>query len=256
MTAQREVTDQSISGPRRSYPGHRPAAVQSEFLIRSDERDRIARELHDSTSQLLVALELHLIRLKQLPHDFDNPVFNDVMADLHETIGDLHEEIRLLGSRRFFDARTLPRELSVMAAEFAHRTGLGVRTDVVALPSDVSPEIAGALYRVAQEALANVGRHAGAKNVRLTLSVNDRSIALRVRDDGIGFPRGAPINSRGRGIGNMRARLKEVGGSLKVGNRRRGAVIIATVELDAQSSAPVWPDAGRELTRTPATIGT
>lgn len=249
MTAHREVTDQTISGPQRTYTGEAPEAAKSEFLIRSDERDRIARELHDSTSQLLVALELHLMRLKQMPHD--TPVFDDVMADLRETIGDLHEEIRLLGSRRFFDPSSLPRELSVMAAEFAHRTGLGVRTDVVALPSNVSAEIAGALYRVAQEALANVGRHAHGNNVRVTLSVNDRSVALRVRDDGIGFPRGAPIHSRGHGIGNMRARLREVGGSLKVGNRRRGAVVVAMVDLSTQSASP-WPEPNRAPAKTSA----
>lgn len=251
MTAHREVTDQSISGPQRTYPGRQPAAAESEFLIRSDERDRIARELHDSTSQLLVALELHLIRLKQLPHDFEAPVFEDVMTDLRDTIGDLHEEIRQLGSRRLFDASTLPRELSVMAADFAHRTGLGVRTDVVALPSNVSPEVAGALYRVAQEALANVGRHARANNVRLTLSANDRSVALRVRDDGLGFPRDTAVAGRGRGIGNMRARLNEVGGSLKVGNRRRGAVVVAKVDLGTPA-ASAWPEVKLSPARTTA----
>jgi signal transduction histidine kinase len=150
----------------------------------------------------------------------------------------------------------LPRELSVMAAEFAHRTGLGVRTDVVALPSNVSPEIAGALYRVAQEALANVGRHAHGNNVRVTLSVNDRSIALRVRDDGLGFPRGGSVHSRGRGIGNMRARLKEVGGTLKIGNRRRGAVVVASVDLGAQIAASAWPEVSAAPVRAPATIAT
>jgi two-component system NarL family sensor kinase len=120
-----------------------------------------------------------------------------------------------------------------MAGDFAARTGLVVRTEIENLPADSSPELAHTLYRVAQEALANVSRHARASSVNLTLGTIGNSVELRIADDGVGFDGSPSSDCRGRGISNMQVRLAEVGGALTISKGDPGAVVSAFVEMSA-----------------------
>jgi signal transduction histidine kinase len=200
-----------------------------EARARPDERDHIAREVYRATAQLLVALELQITRLKQLPVPRDARV-DEVLSELESTVEELHEEVRSLGASPH-GPDALVRDLKAMVDEFALRTGVLVQTDVQELPISVTPQAAHMLYRVAQEALANVSRHAQATKVVVSLRAGSRAIVLKVTDDGAGFPR--PIRSvhPGRGIENMKSRLSEVGGKLRIGNRVHGAYVEAQVEL-------------------------
>jgi len=201
---------------------------EEDARIRLQERARLARELHDSTSQLLVLLELQLMRLKQLSSPHKSQAFDRVLADLGACIAGLHQELRDLGNS-WHDPDTLGDDLSLMATTFAGRSGVSIRAEIDALPADTSPRVAHAIYRVAQEALANVSRHANASNVCLSLSNDPGSITLRVDDDGVGFRRSGNMPSRSRGITNMNERMNEVGGTLTIENLERGASIIAKI---------------------------
>lgn len=203
-----------------------------EIRIRLDERDRLSRELHDSTSQLLVILELQLMRLKQLSRAPDSNVFDKVLVDLGATVAELHQEVRALGNSGH-DANTLCEDLRAMTTEFAGRTGVAIETEITPLPRNVSAKAAHAIYRVAQEALANVSRHANAKNVSLSLLSSGDSITLSIGDDGVGFRHPGGSFPGGRGIDNMGERLREVGGWLTIENLERGALIVATIGLVA-----------------------
>ena len=193
------------AGPLRRSPEDR------EVDIRSNERDRIARELHDSTSELLIVLDLQLIRLKQLCATGSN-AFDEVLSELGATVMELHEGVRALSERESFDPRALTHDLMAMATEFGRRTGLVMRVEIGEQCVGFSPDIARALYRLSQEALANVSRHAKASNVSLSLDTDSDGVRLRIADDGIGFPRDRAASSRGHGIANMKARIEEVGG--------------------------------------------
>ena len=203
-----------------------------EVRIRLEERDRLSRELHDSTAQLLVVLELQLMRLKRLSRTPNSAAFDTVLADLRATVAELHSEVRAVGSSSH-GARALCDDLRAMASEFAERTGVAIHTEIMPLSRKISGQSAHAIYRVAQEALANVSRHSNAKNVIVSLFSNDVSVTLSVGDDGAGFSQAGGFPSGGRGIDNMRTRLREVGGKLTIESSARGALILATIGASA-----------------------
>lgn len=159
--------------------GRRRADWGDEVHIRLDERGRLARELHDSTSQLLVTLELQLMRLKQMKCISDSKLFGEILIALGTTISELHDEVRSLGEPGHLRAGGLGFELGAMATEFAARTGLPIRAHFDDLPDGVSPEIVHTIYRIAQETLANASRHASPSNVSLDLAVADETVTLR-----------------------------------------------------------------------------
>jgi signal transduction histidine kinase len=203
-----------------------------EVQIRLDERDRIARELHDSTSQLLVVLGLQLMRLKQSP-SADPDAFDHTMDELSSTLAELHESVRDLVEDDFSPGELAYRVAS-MASDFAGRAQITIHTDIGNLPPNLPPKIAHAVYRVAQEALANSSRHSGAQNISLFLNVDSSSLILRVSDDGVGFARPLPERISGRGMANMAGRIKELGGRLTIRNLRRGASIRARFDLGSE----------------------
>jgi signal transduction histidine kinase len=221
------------------------ADAEIEMRIRLEERDRIARELHDSTSQLLVTLDLQLIRLKQMPRARNKDDFVDVVSELGTIVAELHDSVRALAAPELFDPKCLARDLAAMAAEFALQTHVEVSTGFGELPAAVTPAMAGALYRVSQEALANACRHGRAKQVWLSLAADPQSITLRVIDDGIGFAAPALGPYSGHGIANMKARMNELGGTLSIRNLDAGAMVEARISLAPESGflLPIEPAA-------------
>ena len=124
------------------------------------------------------------------------------------------------------------------------RTGTRVQFELGALPPDASldPGARQAVFRVAQEALTNVGRHARAQTVSVRLDTTASELVLTVRDDGIGFQPGGP--ARGMGMSNIAARASEVGGSLEVASApNRGTAIRFALPFEAPPS--LWPYATR-----------
>lgn len=211
----------------------RDPAWNSEFRIRLDERKRLARELHDSTSQLLVTLELQLMRLRQTGCTSDSKLFGEILIALGGTISELHDEVRSLGEPSYLRADGLGGELGAMATEFANRTGLAISTHFDELPVGTSSEIVHTIFRVAQEALANASRHASPSNVSLDLNIENETAILRTIDDGVGFQMPPGASGNGRGLANMMSRVDQVGGKLKFENLERGAMVEATIPLGA-----------------------
>lgn len=208
-----------------------------EAKIRTDERDRIARELHDSTSQLIVALHVQLMRLRQSSCVIKSDVFGNVMSELEAVIAELHEGVRRVSHSHMVDGASLVQALSGMAREFARRTGLGVETEIDRIADELPSNVAGAVFRVSQEALANACRHAKPTHVHLSVTGDSRSVTLRVADDGIGFPALARDSRAGHGLANMRDRVDELGGRLTIRNLKHGAVVQAKFNLSRQRQA-------------------
>jgi two-component system NarL family sensor kinase len=229
----------SFVGRRRSRPkvGAKPPQPQvdwdNELRIRLDERGRLARELHDSTSQLLVSLELQLMRLKRMACVAESNLFDEILIALGTTVTELHDEVRSLGEPGYLRAAGLGFELGAMASEFASRTGLAIRTHFDDLPDGVSSEVVHTLYRIAQEALANASRHANPSNVSLDLNVENETVTLRTIDDGVGFQTPPKTSAVGHGLANMRTRIDQVGGKLTIQNLVQGAMVEAIIPLGA-----------------------
>ena len=195
-----------------------------------EERRRVARDLHDEVNQALTAI---LLRLEALAQETPPERVAEVI------------ELKRLASQAMDELLNLARQLRPTALDdhgllaaveaqiqgFGERTGIEVSIETSGDIVDLDEETQTVVYRVAQEALANVGRHAGASRVDMSLSVTD-AVELMVRDDGTGFD---PVSARGHGLGleGMAERARLVGG-----------------ELDLRSS----PGSGTELTlRVPGT---
>ena len=194
------------------------------------ERQRMARELHDSTSQLLASLGLTLGRLK---HEMATPQSLDIIADLQTLLADTHREIRsisYLAHPPALDEHGLGDALKSLLEGFTRRVGLQGWFEIVGEPLALSREIEATMYRVAQEAMTNI-RHAHASRVRLSLCFKRSTIHLVVSDDGIGISHDtlAGHGEAGVGLASMRERLLEIGGRLTFRSLFPGTGVIASV---------------------------
>jgi signal transduction histidine kinase len=212
-------------------------AEQGAELARAEERGRLAREIHDTLAQGLTGIALHLEGA--LTHLEKNPTVarERLRRALELTRESLEEARRAVGTLRAapLAGRSLHEALRALARSFTADTGIraavGIRIDPgAALPERVEPE----LYRIAQEALANVRRHARATTVRIGLQVGKGRARLLVRDDGAGFDPSSP--RAGQGILVMRERAALLGGRLRLTSRcGRGTLVTATLPLGEEA---------------------
>lgn len=205
-------------------PQHADAEVET--VIRRDERGRIARQIHHSTSTLLEVLDVQVSLLQQ-SFLSTNAYVRQILVELGETVSELHDEVWAIGGSNDFDPQGLTQKLEAMTSEFARRAGCRIETRIGDLPVGASAKLAETLFRVAQEALANVSRHARAMSVSLSMATHGRLIILQIVDDGIGIDSAAA--AKGRGISNMIARLRDLGGKLTIRNLDPGTMIEASV---------------------------
>ena len=140
------------------------------------------------------------------------------------------------------EAGTLPDALEAVAREWSKLNGIPADVTVTGNVIALHPEIEVALLRIAQEALANVARHAGATRAGLTLSFIGDVVTLDVRDDGVGFtvPEPDAASSSGFGLSGMRQRVARVAGSLAIESEPGGGTALSArvPAIAAGSSAP------------------
>lgn len=184
--------------------------------VREDERGRLARELHDELGALLTAVKLDIARVRRL-------VGREDQADLRERLqhmSDLIDEGVSLKRRIIEDLRPsalsnlgLHAALEILTREFGERSGLRIETQLEELA--LSDSAALAVYRLVQESLTNVLRHAQASRVELSLQALPGAVQVRVQDDGRGFDL-ARVGAGHHGLLGMRYRLEALGGRLDI----------------------------------------
>ncbi|MET8012995.1 GAF domain-containing sensor histidine kinase [Streptomyces sp. NPDC005271] len=226
--------------------GHAACAVEHDRLRAAtqekavqEERQRISRELHDSVSQALYGIALGARTARELlERDLAEPTGLAELAQLAEPI----EYIRRLADVAITETRTLlcrlrPESLEtegLVAALTQHvealRDRYGIATEAKLGPEpETTPEAKHALFRIAQESLHNIAKHARARNVQLHLLSGPGTVTLTVADDGVGFDCQGSFPGH-LGLLSMRERAREVGGELKVDSRPgQGSRIRATV---------------------------
>jgi signal transduction histidine kinase len=201
--------------------------------LQEEERRRIARDLHDGLGQTLTGLRLRLQVLQQrsdLPPEAGKALA-DALSLTDESIDETRNAVQRL-------APPLLAELGLAAAlrrhcqGFAERTGLLVTCEVQGDMPHASA-VEAACYRIAQEALTNVARHAQAESVSVRLDAAASGIHLEIRDDGCGFQ---PGGSPGRGLVGMRERAEVLGGTVAL-QTGPGQGVRVTVELPAETAA-------------------
>jgi signal transduction histidine kinase len=197
-----------------------------------DERQRMAREIHDTLAQGLVGIITQLEAAAQTPPaDPDVKRHTDTaMALARESLAEARRSVQALRPVSLEQAR-LPDALAKTAAEWAERAGVDARVTITGHPARMRPELELALLRTAQEALANVAKHAHAHSVVLTLSYMDGQVSLDVRDDGVGLS-APPADNRGGGFGltAMRQRVEGLDGTLEIESETgEGTTIAASI---------------------------
>jgi signal transduction histidine kinase len=177
------------------------------------ERQRVSREIHDTLAQEMAAMVSQLETVLNAPRGSDwRGRVTTCLGLARSGLAEARRSVRALGPLALRDA-SLPDALDGLVTEWRRRTGLDAEFDVDGCEREVPESVAAALFRVTQEALTNVDRHAGARRVRVLLSFIDATVSIDVRDDGVGF---GPDTPRGYGLNGMRDRMSSVGGDLDV----------------------------------------
>jgi len=219
---------------------------QAAELASSEERSHLARELHDSVTQALFSMTL-LSRSIEILLDKDPSQVPEKLVSLRELQRDALSEMRAL----IFELRPgnieeqgLIQGLRTHSASLSGRIGLPVVVEAD-LPERPPIEVEETLYRIAQEALHNVVKHAGARQVRVEVDRGSDGVRLRVVDDGRGFdPSSVPDGHLG--LAGMRSRAERLGGTLTVTSTPGGGtsievVVPETVPADAGRSPDAEP---------------
>ncbi|HEU0021852.1 MAG TPA: sensor histidine kinase, partial [Dehalococcoidia bacterium] len=193
---------------------------QSQELAVTQERNRLAREIHDSIAHYLTIVNVQLEAAEKLGSEHFEHAISYVQRARRLTVECLQEVRSSVASLRAHTLEdfSLPRALQKLAAGFTESTGLPVQVQGDLSDSvPLAPEVSLALYRTAQEGLTNVEKHAQATSVHLVLSPGDEGIELVVQDDGIG-PSGHGLPNRGGfGLLGLQERVELLGGHLHFG---------------------------------------
>ena len=192
-------------------------ATAAEQLAITQERNRLARELHDTLAHSLSAVAVQ-IEAAQALSEIDAVAGHKMMGQaLHTTREGLTEARRSLHALRASPLEDLGLALAVrsLAESVASRAGLHLALHIGSHLENLRPEVEQCLYRVAQEALANVARHANATSVQVALSRDDGHVRLSVSDNGRGFDPAAAGETR-YGLRGLRERTDTIGGTLLV----------------------------------------
>ncbi len=183
-----------------------------------DERNRLARELHDSVTQSLYGVNLYAEAAARTLSAGQMDVVATYLDELRETAREALQEMRLL----IFELRppVLERE-GLVAALQARLEAVEARGDIeaellVAGTSQLPPEVEAVLYRVAQEALNNIIKHAQAHHIVIHLCQEPGRVVLEVSDDGIGFDPASVHQHAGLGLRGMQERVQSIGGDLEL----------------------------------------
>src|SRR3954453_5455314 len=187
-----------------------------------EERRRLARDLHDEVNQALTAI---LLRLEAASHAAP-PELSQELGELKRLVNQAMNELlqlaRQLRPTALDDHGLLP-AMASQVRRFEAQTGIKADLDASG-PEDakLAPDEEIAVFRIAQEALANVARHADAREVSVALRTGEDGVQLTVRDDGRGFEPSRPSSDGGLGLGGMAERARLVGGELTIESRPGG----------------------------------
>jgi PAS domain S-box-containing protein len=227
----------------REYSERVHALSRRLIAVQEEERRHLARELHDELGQVLATINFQLHAAKGLAGASALPRLEEC-GKLVQQAGEQVRSLALELRPTMLDVLGLEATLRWLCQRHQQRTGCGVQFHCGLNGAPLSADLAIACFRVAQEALTNVVRHAGAQHVWIELSQSDGVLEVVVRDDGLGFDvvREQPPR-RHLGLLGMTERVQLLGGALQVESERgRGARIRASFPLRQVSQEPADPE--------------
>lgn len=199
-----------------------------------EERKRVSRELHDDTAQALTAQLLRLKAVEARGGTADPAVLADLIQITAQTLEGVRHMAHELRPPSLDDLGLLA-SLEGLAAQYQERFGLPVRLHAARTKRQLPPQVNLVVYRIVQEALTNVAKHAGATEAIVTLDLHPDRLEVRISDDGLGFNPDSlnqPTGTGGLGIFGMHERAALVSGALKIdGAPGEGTTVHLTVPL-------------------------
>ncbi|WP_255449568.1 cache domain-containing protein [Shimia ponticola] len=204
-----------------------------------EERGRVARELHDSISQILVSVRYALETAQRRLAKGDERASHNIDRGITTLTGAIQEVRRISRDLRpgMLDDLGLGPALRALIDDFGQRTGVKTQFETVVFSNRLDSDSKITLYRIAQEALTNIERHAEASSVRISIAGSRRGALMRISDDGKGLPVSGP--NPGLGLRNMQERIEQLDGTLRILSSKKGTTIEASVPLSHMLS----PDA-------------
>jgi signal transduction histidine kinase len=225
---ERHQREQVIAELHEAQRQLRLAAARDVELAALQERNRLAREMHDSLGHALVLISVKMEAVQRLQAvDPARAIaeWEDTKALVRSTMADLRSS--LVGLRlSALDEQPFADALGELAGETGRRTGIEVACEIADCAEVLDRDTREALYRVVQEALTNVAKHAHAPHAWVRLAVGDDGVLLEVTDDGIGL--GATPRQSGShyGVTGMRERVEALGGVVTLGPRQEGGTLL------------------------------
>ncbi|MEN6478370.1 MAG: cache domain-containing protein [Anaerolineales bacterium] len=224
----------------RRYQADIQNYVTSVINSQEEERKRIARELHDETAQTLIVLGR---RIEDAQEHCTDPELAASLSELRDMVDDT-----LRGVRRFtsdlrpplLEELGLSNTIEILGSRTAREDNLDVAVEIIGEPKPLPPEHELALYRLAQESLSNVRRHASASHVDLILRYEADQVTLSITDNGIGFdvpPDTSALVAGGRlGLMGIYERARLLGGTAKISSTLgQGTSVDVTLPIDNPS---------------------
>jgi signal transduction histidine kinase len=230
ITRENERLFQRLIEGERRFRG----LAKAVWKVQEDERRRLARELHDGLGQTLTALTHQLERLQQKVGESVSDDLADSVEMARLALNESRELSRLLRPP-VLDDLGLAAALTWLARTLGQRTGLRVELTLDGLEERLDPDVETLVFRLVQEALTNVLRHAGVDSAQVAVARAGGLLELRVADGGRGFDPQAALAGReaaGSGLRGMRDRLELFGGRLEIASAPgQGTLVAARVPL-------------------------
>ena len=233
-SAIRDVTDR-----KRAEESLRTLSGQL-LNLQDEERRRIARELHDSVGQMVVALGMNLA-LVQAENNQLSPKAVSACRESVELIQQTSKELRTISHLLhppLLDEAGLPSAIRWYVEGFAERSKMAVKLELSPELGRLAPEVETAIFRIVQECLTNIHRHSGSRTAHICIAHNGREVRVEVQDQGKGMPTRAnntPRSKTGVGIRGMRERVRQLGGHFEIRSGKDGTVVVALLPVTSTS---------------------
>ena len=198
-----------------------------------EERGRVARELHDSISQILVGVRYALDVTSRRILNGDEKAADTLNIGIDSLTGAIQEVRRISRDLRpsILDDLGLSPAIKTLVDEFSQRTGITTDFSSTVFRKLLDDDSKIALYRIAQEALTNIERHSSASHISVSLKGTRRGGIMEIEDNGQGFKKSRPGITAGLGLRNMEERIEQLGGQFKIKSNSNGTKISAQIPL-------------------------
>ena len=215
------------------------------IVLRDEERRRIARELHDSVGQLLAAISMNSALVEAESHKL-SPEAAKRVSENSAMVQEASKQIRTISHLLhppLLDEAGLASALRWYVDGFSERSKINTRLDIPQNLAGLSSEMELSIFRVVQECLTNIHRHAGSPTAGIRITQDEASLRLEIEDAGKGIPpeKESALESSvhaGVGLRGMRERLRQLGGTLQVRSNGQGTRVIAVIPVIRATAAP------------------